>query len=412
MNRLGILFVINDLQPGGAEMFMFRLAAYLQDRFAIFILSLNPENDDEAFVAAFQAQQTFQRISLPVLKEKGFKNRVFWKINALAYHLGMPGMHRRLMKRDFYRQLGKLLKKHNIVVANSSSSRSDAFAVRTLKKRFGIPVLITMHSSYNPSCWNQFGTKNQRIAHCLEVFEAADFIFYTAEENTEIFKELPKDVGQKREKCYLGFEIHGRSEMALPQMLEIPDKAPVFCMMARGIPEKGWLSAISSFLRVLEIIPEAHLVLISTETEYISDLKHRFGINTHIHFIGFQSFPAPWLARATCTLLPSRFPESLPYAIIESLAVGTPVFATPVAEIPEMMQSSCGMAGALIPFDANGNADEDALFQLLKQSCESPDDLAHWRQAAKASFQEKFSMEVCGTVYENRFNAIMNGKQT
>jgi hypothetical protein len=70
------------------------------------------------------------------------------------------------------------------------------------------------------------------------------------------------------------------------------------------------------------------------------------------------------------------------------------------------------MAGALIPFDANGNADEDALFRLLKQSCESPDDLAHWRQAAKASFQEKFSMEVCGTVYENRFNAIMNGKQT
>jgi hypothetical protein len=36
--------------------------------------------------------------------------------------------------------------------------------------------------------------------------------------------------------------------------------------------------------------------------------------------------------------------------------------------------------------------------------------LAYWGQAAKASFQEKFSMEVCGTVYENRFNAILNGK--
>ncbi len=77
--RPGILFVINDLQPGGAEMFMFRLAAHLQDRFSIFILSLNPENDDEAFVAAFQDQQTFQRISLPLLKEKGIKNRLFWR---------------------------------------------------------------------------------------------------------------------------------------------------------------------------------------------------------------------------------------------------------------------------------------------------------------------------------------------
>lgn len=408
--RPGILFVINDLQPGGAEMFMFRLAAYLEDRFAIFILSLNPENDDEAFVAAFQDQQTLQRISLPVLKEKGIKNRVFWKINALAYHLGMPGMHRRLVQWDFYRQLGKLLKKHNIVVANSSSSRSDAFAVRTLKQRFGIPVLITMHSSYNPSCWNQFGTKDQRIAHCLEVFEAADFILYTAEENTEIFKELPKDFSHKREKCYLGFEIHGRSEMALPQMLEIPDKAPVFCMMARGIPEKGWEIAISAFRKLNDDFPNSHLVLISTPTEYMKHLEESCSDISNIHFLGFQSNPDPLLKRAMCSLLPSSYPESLPYAIIESLAVGTPVLATPVAEIPTMLNSSVGMAGALIPIKETGKGDEEALYVLLKQACTAPDVLLQWERAAKASFVEKFSMQVCGQVYENHLQSIIHGK--
>jgi glycosyltransferase involved in cell wall biosynthesis len=408
--RPGILFVINDLQPGGAEMFMFRLAAHLQDRFAIFILSLNPENDDEAFVAAFQDQQTFQRISLPVLKEKGIKNRLFWKINALAYHLGMPGMHRSLVQWDFYRQLGKLLKKNNIVVANSSSSRSDAFAVRTLKQRFGIPVLITMHSSYNPSCWNQFGTKDQRIAHCLEVFEAADFILYTAEENTEIFKELPKDFSHKREKCYLGFEIHGRPELALPQMLEIPDKAPVFCMMARGIPEKGWEIAISAFRKLNDDFPNSHLVLISTPTEHMKQLEESCSDISNIHFVGYQSNPSPILNRAMCSLLPSSYPESLPYAIIESLAVGTPVLATPVAEIPTMLNSSVGMAGALIPIKETGKGDEEALYVLLKQACTAPDVLLQWERAAKASFAEKFSMQVCGQVYENHLQTIMHGK--
>jgi glycosyltransferase involved in cell wall biosynthesis len=306
--------------------------------------------------------------------------------------------------------LGKLLKKHNIVVANSSSSRSDAFAVRTLKQRFGIPVLITMHSSYNPSCWNQFGTKDQRIAHCLEVFEAADFILYTAEENTEIFKELPKDFSHKREKCYLGFEIHGRPEMALPQILEIPDKAPVFCMMARGIPEKGWEIAISAFRKLNDDFPNSHLVLISTPTEYMKHLEESCSDISNIHFLGFQSNPDPLLRRAMCSLLPSSYPESLPYAIIESLAVGTPVLATPVAEIPTMLNSSVGMAGALIPIKETGKGDEEALYVLLKQACTAPDVLLQWERAAKASFVEKFSMQVCGQVYENHLQSIIHGK--
>ena len=53
MKRPGLLFVINDIRPGGAEMFMFRLAAYLQDSFSIFILSLSPDQDDDGKTGFF-----------------------------------------------------------------------------------------------------------------------------------------------------------------------------------------------------------------------------------------------------------------------------------------------------------------------------------------------------------------------
>jgi glycosyltransferase involved in cell wall biosynthesis len=99
----------------------------------------------------------------------------------------------------------------------------------------------------------------------------------------------------------------------------------------------------------------------------------------------------------------------LPYAIIEALGVGTPVIASPVAEIPKMLESEQGLAGALIECDAMGCPSAERLAYHLNRLATEPDLRQAWSKNAHLAFQ-KFSMENCGKRYKFAFDALINAK--
>ena len=177
-------------------------------------------------------------------------------------------------------------------------------------------------------------------------------------------------------------------------------------MMARGIREKGWIEAIKAFKLLQMVREDSYLILISTESEHIKTLKIQNQANKNIIFIGYQADPSAILYSSNCMVLPSYFPESLPYTITESLACSKPVLACPIAEIPAMLNVNDQIAGYLIPLDNEGVANVDILAEKLIELATNSIVLQEKEMLSNQAFQ-KFSMEICGSYYKSKLLDIM-----
>ena len=399
-NKKGILFIINDLRPGGAEMFLLRLAQYLSNDFNIYIYCLNPEHNDVVFLKLFRRTLNFEFVVDASKELTRLKEKMYWKINAVGSLVGIKGLYSILVKWDNKKFIKKQLKEYNISLINCSGISSDYRSVNYFKRNFQIPILLTMHSDYNKQFWNYKERKQETFFEIAkDILTKVDGIIYTADENLEIFNELDNYTGVKPEKCYLGFTptlaTNNRKE------LNISDDAFVIVMMARGIQEKGWEEAIKAFKIVQKSNKNSFLLLIATETDYIIQLKKDNEFDKNIIFKGYQSEPSEFLYSSNCMVLPSYFPESLPYTIIESLACGKPVLACPIAEIPKMLETDEGVAGELIPLNSEGKADFIFLADKLIELANDKQLLKQKEVCAKKAF-EKFSMKNCGDFYKKK----------
>jgi glycosyltransferase involved in cell wall biosynthesis len=110
--------------------------------------------------------------------------------------------------------------------------------------------------------------------------------------------------------------------------------------------------------------PEVHLTLLG-EGVLAEELKQRArarGVADRIDFVGFQANPFAWFAKADAFVLSSRY-EGFPNVVLESLACGTPVIATPApggtGEILDQVE------GCVLARDVSAPALADAIGRWL-----------------------------------------------
>jgi glycosyltransferase involved in cell wall biosynthesis len=109
--------------------------------------------------------------------------------------------------------------------------------------------------------------------------------------------------------------------------------------------EKGVFDTLAAFERVLALEPRAVLRVAGGGRDYAAFAAEvtRLGLTTHVECLGWlpRDQIASFLQSLDVLVLPS-YAEGLPNALLEAMAVGVPVVATPVGGVTDLIRQSGG----------------------------------------------------------------------
>jgi glycosyltransferase involved in cell wall biosynthesis len=136
--------------------------------------------------------------------------------------------------------------------------------------------------------------------------------------------------------------------------------------LGRLIPRKGFDLLIRAFQTVLKQ-EDLQLILIGEGPEHgnLVRLSQQLGINHRVHFVGYQTNPYKYIAKADIFICPSLW-EGFGNVVIEAMACGAPVIASDCPFGPGEIIAD-GQNGILVPAnDASRLA--EAILRLCNDS--------------------------------------------
>lgn len=130
------------------------------------------------------------------------------------------------------------------------------------------------------------------------------------------------------------------------------ENAIILAIASRAIPEKGWQETYDSVSRVRTKTGKNVCVIFIGDGPMYEKMND--GSEKWANFVGYSDEVASYFNAADIIMLPSTYPgESFPLCILEAFQAGKPVIATNIGEIPNMLTTSEGVAGRIIPIVKN-----------------------------------------------------------
>jgi glycosyltransferase involved in cell wall biosynthesis len=180
--------------------------------------------------------------------------------------------------------------------------------------------------------------------------------------------------------------------VAVPE--RVGDKEPFVLFAGEAGPRKGVDVLVEAWRRIHGQHPEWRLVIAGAPRDWVpaTDLDS-------ILFLG----PLPrsevlrWQSRAAVATLPSRH-EALPMFLLEAMAHGCAVVATPVGQVAELVEG----CGVLVP-----PGDSDALADGLHRLLQEPDVIAEFAEAGGERVRERYSAERVASLVEREWRLLL-----
>ena len=166
--------------------------------------------------------------------------------------------------------------------------------------------------------------------------------------------------------------------------LTVPEGARVLLALGRLVPQKGLDVAVRALPEVRRRHPDAVLIVSGEgpERDALENLAAELGVGDGLFLPGRAGDVAALLERAELLVHPSRW-EGFGLVLLEAMLTSTPVVATRVSSIPEIVVD--GETGVLVPAD-----DPGALAGALVRVLDDPGTLG---AAGRARALEQFSAQ-------------------
>ena len=152
----------------------------------------------------------------------------------------------------------------------------------------------------------------------------------------------------------------GGVKPVLREELGLEQDTLVFGSHGRVLRRKGYVEMVHASRAVLDALSAderrrvAFVVVGDTPEDFRPDhvaecraLASELGVSEHVRFLGFRPDVKPYVAAFDVAVVPSVYPDPLPRAVIESMALGKPVVAFDVGGVGEMLAD--GETGTLAP---------------------------------------------------------------
>jgi glycosyltransferase involved in cell wall biosynthesis len=169
-----------------------------------------------------------------------------------------------------------------------------------------------------------------------------------------------------------------------PEDLKVPDGLKLIVTAARLAPQKD----LPTLIEAVASVPDAFLAIVGDgplrgELEEAID---RAGLRDRVCLLGFRPDAYRYVRAADVFCLSSTW-EAVSLAAQEAAAVGTPIVATDVGGIGELVVD--GVSGRLVPA-----RDPIALAAALREVLESPEKAKSFAAAARTTLDEGFGRDV------------------
>jgi len=244
-------------------------------------------------------------------------------------------------------QRGRRLRSTRYDCILASWGYPDAVAAGWLARRLGIPYVVKLHGS-DLNVQANYAARRWQISRALRHAGAVITV-------SRALASKAVAIGADRANVhtlYNGVDsdrFTPGNKLAARRRLELADGHPLLLFVGNLKRAKGCMDLLEAFPALLAVKPQARLVYAGTGpcAAELFERAAALGCSAQVRLIGSVTHVglADWFRAADLLCLPSHN-EGVPNVVLEAMSCGTPVVATRVGGIPEVLPS---FAGLLVP---------------------------------------------------------------
>lgn len=370
-----ILFVINTLGYGGAEVFTARLANALRSKkHEVTVYVHNYGFDGLVIKNNFNDD-----IEIKFFKLNAIATYFMWKLNALTTLFGF----------SFKEWLNKIWFKYFIAKENFTIISNQGIVTDEWLAGMQLPAKIvsTIHEDY----YYLFQKQGESLIKRINNFaNKINHFIYLSERSKEYLVRNFYVTESKFTKIYNGFDYTYSPSRNNSTIF-------TFGMIARGTDDKGWPELFKAFELLYAENRNIKLIAIGGQN-YFNGFEEKYK-HLPIQFISSTNNPLNYIKQFDAGVLPS-IAECLPNFIVECLANGIPVIATDVGEVSNMIKIGECDAGILIKL-TKSRAD---IFEIKNAMVTLLNNLKYqqFKNNTELCYQQ-FDMDICVEKYLSVF---------